>query len=381
MIHKIYSPSCGYSMPWSPNLLLDRPKGRLKRLVFRDSSLGRFPKSYLGDKAGADCRKRVDEQAAFAHNPAMTSREAQDPLGEALHFLRMSGVSYHRADFTAPWGLLLPLTEGCAIFHLVVSGTAILREGEMTQRLETGDLVLVPHGHGHALLDNPASPVAQLEELECEHQNERYALLRQGGGGTVTQLVCVNVRFDHPAAHQLIAQLPKIIHVKAANSHEMEWLDSILCFIGREAGTMRPGGDTVLTRLADILIIQTIRWWIEHQSAMQPGWLGALRDARIGRAITLIHREPARPWTVGALAAEVAMSRSSFADRFTQMLGEPVMHYVARWRMYTALTILREESADIGELASRLGYTSEAAFNRTFKRVIGITPGAARASR
>ena len=139
----------------------------------------------------------------------------------------------------------------------------------------------------------------------------------------MTQLVCVIVRFDHPAAHQLINQLPKIIHVKATNSHELEWLDATLRFIGSEARTLRPGGDTVLTRLADILIVQTIRWWIEHQPALQPGWLAALRDPRIGRAITLIHREPSRPWTVGALAAEVAMSRSSFADHFTQMVGEP----------------------------------------------------------
>jgi AraC-like DNA-binding protein len=111
---------------------------------------------------------------------------------------------------------------------------------------------------------------------------------------------------------------------------------------------------------------------------MQPGWLSALRDVRIGQAITLIHREPARAWTIGTLANKVAMSRSSFADHFTKTLGEPVMHYVARWRMYTALTILQRESVDIGELAARLGYSSEAAFSRTFKRVIGITPGAAR---
>jgi AraC-like DNA-binding protein len=304
--------------------------------------------------------------------------EKQDPLGEALHFLRMSGVSYCRSDFTGPWGLFLPLAEGCARFHLVVSGTAVLRDGNETLKLETGDLVLIPHGGGHYLLDDPASPVAQLEDLNPEHENERYCLFRHGGGGALTQLVCVKLRFDHPAAYQLIAQLPKVIHVKAANSHEMVWLDAILRFIASEAKGLRLGGDTVLTRLADILIIQTIRWWIEHQATMQPGWLAALRDARIGRAITLIHHDPGRAWTVGSLASEVAMSRSSFADRFTEMLGEPVMSYVTRWRMYTALTILRQESADIGELATRLGYTSEAAFNRTFKRVIGMTPGVAR---
>src|SRR5215467_1368844 len=304
--------------------------------------------------------------------------EKQDPLGEALHFLRMSGVSYCRSDFTAPWGLFLTLAEGFARFHLVVSGTAVLREGNETLKLESGDLILIPHGGGHYLLDDPASPVVQLEDLNPEHQNERYCLFRHGGGGSLTQLVCVKLRFDHPAAYQLIAQLPKVIHVKAANSDEMVWLDTILRFIASEAKGLRPGGDTVLTRLADILIIQTIRWWIEHQANFQPGWLAGLRDLRIGKAITLIHREPGKQWTVGSLASEVAMSRSAFANRFSQMLGESVMHYVARWRMYTALTILRQESADIGELAARLGYTSEAAFNRTFKRVIGITPGVAR---
>src|SRR5262245_21298400 len=116
----------------------------------------------------------------------------------------MSGVSYCRSEFTAPWGLAIPLAEGCVRFHLVVSGTAILREGDMTTKLETGDLVLVPHGHGHVLLDNPSSPAVRLEDLKCEHPNERYGFFRQGGGGAATQLVCVNVRFDHPAAYQLI---------------------------------------------------------------------------------------------------------------------------------------------------------------------------------
>jgi len=302
----------------------------------------------------------------------------QDPLGEALHFLRMSGVFYCRCDFTAPWGLFLPLAIGCGRFHLLVSGTAVLRVGKETLKLEAGDLVLLPRGDGHDLLDDPASPVVQVEDLMCEHRNERYASYRRGNGGALTQLVCVTVRFEHPAAHQLIAQLPRIVHVKGA---EIECLEHLLRFLGSEAKSLRPGGDIVLTRLADILIIQTIRWWIEHQSNLQPGWLAGLRDLRIGKAITLIHREPGRQWTVGSLASEVAMSRSAFAARFSQMLGEPVMHYLARWRMYTALTVLQNERADIGELAARLGYTSEAAFNRTFKRVIGMTPGIARSGR
>jgi AraC-like DNA-binding protein len=134
----------------------------------------------------------------------------------------------------------------------------------------------------------------------------------------------------------------------------------------------------VITRLGDILVIQAIRSWIESDPAAQTGWLGALQDRQIGRAITLIHRDPARVWTVESLADELAMSRSAFAARFTELVGEPVMRYVARWRMHLALSALKEEGATVGELADRLGYRSEAAFSRAFKRIIGISPGAAR---
>jgi AraC-like DNA-binding protein len=125
-------------------------------------------------------------------------------------------------------------------------------------------------------------------------------------------------------------------------------------------------------------VIQAIRAWIEQDPAAQTGWLGALRDRQLGRAITLIHREPARAWTVANLATEVAMSRSAFAARFTELVGEPPMHYLARWRMHVAQTWLKEEGAGLGELAFRLGYQSEAAFSRAFKRFIGVSPGAVR---
>jgi AraC-like DNA-binding protein len=139
---------------------------------------------------------------------------------------------------------------------------------------------------------------------------------------------------------------------------------------------MRPGGEAVITRLADVLIIQAIRWWMESDPSAQSGWLGALRDDQIGRALSLIHGDPSRDWTVAALADELAMSRSAFAARFTELVGEPVMRYVTRWRMRVAVNALRDEGATVAELAERLGYRSEAAFARAFKRVTGVAPGA-----
>jgi AraC-like DNA-binding protein len=152
----------------------------------------------------------------------------------------------------------------------------------------------------------------------------------------------------------------------------------MLRLMAAEAGELRPGGEAVITRLGDILVIQAIRAWMESDPAAQTGWLGALQDPQIGRAISLIQRDPARDWTVASLADEVAMSRSAFAARFTELVGEPVMRYVARWRMHVAVAALKEEGATVGELADRLGYRSEAAFSRAFKRIIGVSPGAVR---
>lgn len=302
-----------------------------------------------------------------------------DPLGEALHFLRMSGTFYCRSELTAPWALALPARTGCLSFHVVTSGRCWLEvQGADHQRLEPGDLALVPHGEGHRLSSEPGTLAPRLDELQHERVSDRYAILRHGGGGAATSLVCGAVRFDHPAAHHLVKLLPRMIHVGASSSPQMDWMQSTLRLMAAEARELRPGGETVITRLADILVIQAIRSWIQRDPAAQTGWLGALQDRQIGRAIALVHRDPARPWTVASLATEVAMSRSAFAARFTELVGEPAMHYVARWRMHVALTWLKEDSAALGEMAGRLGYQSEAAFSRAFKRFVGVSPGAAR---
>ena len=312
----------------------------------------------------------------------LDTRRPIDPLGEALHFLRMSGTFYCRSELTAPWGLTLPERPGCLSFHVVTAGRAWLEvKDEGPHALEPGDLALVPHGRGHRLAAEPGAVAVPIGELHHERISECYAILRHGGGGAPTTLVCGAVRFDHPAAHHLVALLPRVIHVRAATLPHTGWLQSTLGLMALEARELRPGGETVITRLADILVIQAIRSWIEQDPAAQTGWLGALQDRQIGRAVALIHREPTRAWTVSSLAAEAAMSRSAFAARFTQLVGEPAMHYVARWRMHVAMTWLREEGVGVGEMAGRLGYRSEAAFSRAFKRFTGVPPGAARRGR
>lgn len=307
---------------------------------------------------------------------------AVDPLGEALHVLRLRGTFYSRCEFTAPWGLVLPALPGSLMFHVVTAGRCWLEvEGEESRLLQPGDLGLVPHGEGHRLASEPGVRGVALFDLPREEAGERYEILRMGGGGAATTLICGTVAFDHPAARRLVDLLPRTIAVDGWSSPELEWVASTLRFMAAEARELRPGGETVITRLADILVIQAIRAWIASDPAARTGWVGALQDPQIGRAIALIHRDPARPWTVASLAFEVAMSRSAFAARFTELVGEPPLQYVTRWRMHVAQTWLTEEDATVGELALRLGYQSEAAFSRAFKRFMGVAPGTVRRAR
>lgn len=315
---------------------------------------------------------------AHTHDMKGPARSVE-PIGEALHFLRMSGTFYCRSEFTAPWALALPPLKDCLMFHVVTAGRCWLEvKGAERRLLQPGDLALVPHGEGHQLTSKPGVRAAKLFDLPRELISERYETLQHGGGGEATSLLCGAVRFDHPAARHLVSLLPKVIDVAAWSSPRMEWIDSTLRFIAAEARELRPGGETIITRLADVLVIQAIRSWIERDPAAEIGWLGALADPQIGRAMALIHRDPSHEWTVASLAGEVAMSRSAFSARFTELVGEPAMRYVARWRMHVALDWLKEDSAPLAELAGRLGYESEAAFSRAFKRIIGVSPGSAR---
>jgi len=302
-----------------------------------------------------------------------------DPLGETLHLLRLTGTLYCRSELTAPWGIDLPAFEGCMMLHVVTTGRCWLEvEGAEPRQLRQGSLVLVPHGTGHCIRSGPKAEAAPLFDIPVERVSERYEIMRHGGGGDFTQTICVVVRFDHVAAEHLIALLPRVLQIDAWDDDDGNWLQSTLRFISREAKELRPGGETVITRLADILVIQMIRSWIDSAPEPDRGWLAALRDEQVGRALTSIHREPELEWTVALLAQEAGMSRSAFSARFTDLVGESAMQYLTRWRMQLARTHLRETSEPLSIIAGRLGYQSEAAFCRAFKRMFGVPPGSVR---
>jgi AraC-like DNA-binding protein len=280
------------------------------------------------------------------------------------------------------------------MFHVVTSGRCWLDvPGAEPRWLETGSLALVPHGDGHSVRSAPGTADTPLFDIPAQRLSERCELMRHGGPAPLRAstvgpdapsplclATCGVVRFEHAAAKQLIALLPRVIEVRPNDDDDGGWLSSTIRFIAREAQTLRPGAETVITRLADILVIQAIRSWLASTGPEEHGYLAGLRDPQVGRAMTLMHQEPERNWQVVSLAKSVGMSRSAFAARFTELLGKPVMAYLTELRLQLALQELRHSSDSVASLAVRYGYQSEAAFSRAFRRAFGMTPRSVRTS-
>ena len=306
-----------------------------------------------------------------------------DAVGQALRFLRMSGTFYCRSELRAPWGVTVPSMPGHMWFHVVLEGTAWLEVGEQSdqQPLRRGMLVLLPRDCPHRIRSAPDVPAQDVSCLKREKVNDGYEILRYGHHGERTTLFCGAVRFGDQMARTLVEALPPAMVIDVSNSPQMDWMQSTLRLIAAEAQALQPGHEAVLTRLGDVLAIQAIRSWIQAHPPMRAGWIAALQDPKIGRAISLIHRDPGRAWTLAEVARQVAMSRSAFAARFTELVGESMMHYLTRWRMHVALESLRHNGTPVAEVAERLGYRSKAAFSRAFKRVVTTSPGAVRRRR
>ena len=301
-----------------------------------------------------------------------------DVLTDVLETLRARGACYARLAAKAPFGVALP-GGSIAAFHLVLEGSCVLRvEGQPDVELAGGDLVAIPHGLAHTIVDHVSTPTQRLKDLLGSERKPGPASLEIGGRGAKTTLVCGKIEFEDPVGHPLLAALPAVILLRGGSQALVEWLEPTLRFIAAEAGSTRPGAQTVVSRLADVLFIQIVRGHLARVEPEASGWLSALGDPQIGAALSLIHENPGGAWTVQSLAASAGMSRSAFASRFNRLVGEPPLHYLTRWRMQKAQRLLRDGRVPLSDVATRVGYDSEAAFSKAFKRAVGAAPGAYR---
>ncbi|WP_437995390.1 AraC family transcriptional regulator [Sorangium sp. So ce185] len=300
-----------------------------------------------------------------------------DALSEVLQDLRLSDGTYGRCELTRPWGIDLPPVAQ-ARFHFVVSGDCWLRAPKRGWiLLHAGDVALLPRGTGHALADRARGRVTPLDEMPLEEIGDRAYAMRAGGAGARTILVCCSVTFAQPAVHPLLQLMPPMLLVRGGGAEDGV-LPVLLDAMADEVLRRRVGAATVMTRLADVVITRVVRAWVESRKEDADGWLAAIRDPQIGRALAAIHQRPGDPWSVESLADVAKMSRSIFSERFAALVGAPPARYLARFRMHVASGWLRDDRVTVAEAAVRLGYDSEAAFSRAFKRFAGVPPSSLR---
>lgn len=295
-------------------------------------------------------------------------------LDHLLHHLHLHGVLYCHSELRGRWGIELPEVPDTSLFHILISGACLVEHKGYTQRLLPGDFMFVPRGAGEVLKSDPEAPVKALFDYPYTAINGSYEVLKWGDTGPVTRLLCGVVRLEDPSAHYLLKALPEILHLPHARSNHPQWLSQTVEIIMQEAEHPQLGGEALLTRLADVLVIQGIRHWVQ-ENAQATGWLLALEDDRIGHALQLIHDAPETPWTLEKLAQRSGMSRSAFAQRFKHLVGETMLNYLTQWRMRLALSRLRQGQKISEDWVEQLGYTSEAAFRRAFKKTLGLPPG------
>ncbi len=306
----------------------------------------------------------------------------EDVLGDVLQSIHLHSTLYCRAKMGAPWGFRVSSRE-VASFHIVSGGMCWLTVEGMEEPvlLTEGDLVILPHGHAHTMTDHPKSPVTMLEDLKPKQPVAKNGIFYSMGQGAVTTLVCGGLELEDYSTNPLYSILPAFIHMRSNDEYSFPWLQAIVELVRVEASVNRVEAETVITRLSELLFIQAVRAYIRAIGDRNVGWLGALKDPQIGQALALIQHQPGEAWTVGSLACRVSLSRSAFSAKFRQLVGEPPMQYITRVRLTKAAASLRTHPATLVEVATSVGYESEVAFSKAFKRYFGIAPGAYRLGR
>ncbi|QSQ21746.1 AraC family transcriptional regulator [Pyxidicoccus parkwayensis] len=301
----------------------------------------------------------------------MDVSRASDLLGQILERTRLRGQLYCRTVARAPWGLRFPTTS-VATMHLVTSGTGYLVQGREVIALGTGDVVLLPRGEGHSVADSPRTPKVSLEQWLAERGDGPVHVL--GGSGAESRFLCGHFAFDEPGAHPVMRLLPERVHLRGDSEAVRAMLPTV-ALLEQEYERSERGVSVVVSRLLDVLLVQVLRAWADEQPQGGAGWLGALGDRTLASALGWMHSEPARDWSVDELARRSGTSRATLSRRFAAEVGMAPHAYLTRLRMQEAAAQLRQGDEGLAAIAARVGYDSEFAFNRAFRRYMGVPPG------
>lgn len=302
-----------------------------------------------------------------------------DVLSDVLRAFRLRGTLYFRGEFRAPFGVQVPQTHSAARFHVVLQGRCWVKvRDDDPVLLERGDLVVIPHGLPHVLSSDADSTAIPLDTAIEAAGFEGEGPFHYGGRGQPAVLVCGEFGFGVDPDHPFLTELPSAVHVPATESRSFAWLDEVMRFLGHETKELQAGSEAVLTRLAEILFVQVLRAYMASASPPSRG-LAGLVDPNIRRSLHSMHDMPGESWTLATLASKAGMSRTKFAQKFHELVGTTPMHYLTAWRVERAKAALADPNLPISAVAEGVGYKSEAAFSRTFKKLVGVGPGAYRA--
>lgn len=317
-----------------------------------------------------------------------------DVLSDVLRAVRLTGAVFFPMEASSPWvdevpaapafaPTVLPGAQHVVSYHIVTGGACWAAvQGEPVVRLEAGDILVVPHGDPYVMSSAPglrsdASGEAVLDFFRQLTAGPIPQMVSEGGDGPrCAELVCGFLGCDVRPFNPVLHALPRLIHLqRSSGAPEEDRLTQLIAFAVEESRERRAGARCVLLRLSEILFVEVVRRCLESLPA-ERGWLAGLRDPVVGHALRVMHERPGAPWTLDALARDAGASRSALADRFTQVVGEPPMHYLARWRMQLAARRLEDGTAKVSAVALEVGYDSEAAFSRAFKKIVGASPAA-----
>lgn len=316
-----------------------------------------------------------------------------DVLSEVLRAVKLEGGLFFNGEFSAPWCLSEPQSTAIAsylspearhliVYHFLTEGHAYakLPDGRR-EELSAGDVVVFPHGDPHLLGSGAhAKPVDALKAFE-KNLGEGLKLARHGGGGEITRFVCGFLTCEPELSEVVLSGLPEMLKVHVSKEPSGQWLENSIRFSVDEGKESNAGSGLVLAKLSELLFVETLRRYVNTLPANQIGWLAGARDPSIGKALALLHKEPAEPWTISKLARRVGLSRTRLAERFRHFLGESPMAYLAKWRLKLGAEILQSTEDSIAQVAATVGYGSEAAFNRAFKREFDCPPAQFRRKR